>query len=142
MGVNKRAIKAMFPRDKWRIVRGDTVYLDAGKDQGQTGVVTKVIRDNKVPRAIVQGRNLVREAAATPALVFRGSVFASVTCCLLRLDKATGVAALTKSAKHISYELAHDLLPGRSARDSDHSFVAGQAGDQADQGQSRGCRVC
>ena len=59
MGINKRAIKAMFPRDKWRILRGDTVYIDAGKDKGQTGTVTKVLRDEKVPKAVIQGRNLV-----------------------------------------------------------------------------------
>lgn len=58
MGINKRAIKAMFPRDKWRVLRGDTVYIAAGRDKGQTGVVTKVIRDRKIPKAFVEGRNL------------------------------------------------------------------------------------
>ena len=60
MGVNKRAIKAMFPKEKWKIVRGDKVVITAGKDKGQTGIVTKVIRDEKIPQVIVEGRNLVR----------------------------------------------------------------------------------
>lgn len=69
MGINKRAIKAMFPRDKWRVLRGDTVYIAAGRDKGQTGVVTKVIRDRKIPKAFVEGRNLVRSAQRTAELV-------------------------------------------------------------------------
>ena len=59
MGVNKRAIKAMFPKDKWKILRGDKVVITAGKDKGQTGIVSKVIRDEKIPKVIVEGRNLV-----------------------------------------------------------------------------------
>ena len=59
MGVVKKAIKAMFPSNKWNILRGDTVKILAGKDRGQTGTVTKVIRDNKIPRVIVEGLNLV-----------------------------------------------------------------------------------
>ena len=61
MGINRRAIKAMFPSEKWRILRGDTVYIAAGKDKGQTGTVTKVIRVTKIPKALVSGRNLVRD---------------------------------------------------------------------------------
>ncbi len=60
MGVNKKAIRAMFDKDKWKILRGDKVVITAGKDKGQTGIVTKVIRDEKIPRVIVEGRNLVR----------------------------------------------------------------------------------
>ena len=59
MGVNKTAIKAMFPKDKWKILRGDKVVITAGKDKGQTGIVSKVIRDEKIPKVIVEGRNLV-----------------------------------------------------------------------------------
>ena len=64
MGVNKRAIKAMFPKEKWKIVRGDKVVITAGKDKGQTGIVTKVIRDDKIPQVIVEGRNLVRTSSS------------------------------------------------------------------------------
>ena len=60
MGVNRKAIKSMFERNKWRILRGDTVMVVAGPDKHQTGVVTKVIRDKKVPRVLVEGLNLVR----------------------------------------------------------------------------------
>lgn len=60
MGVNKKAIKAMFSKEKWKILRGDKVVITAGKDKGQAGIVTKVIRDEKIPRVIVEGRNLVR----------------------------------------------------------------------------------
>eukprot|EP00873_Tetraselmis_striata_P013923 jgi/Tetstr1/434187/TSEL_023298.t1 len=43
----------------WRILRGDTVYINTGKDKGLTGTVTKVIRDIYNPRVIVEGRNMV-----------------------------------------------------------------------------------
>ena len=59
MGVVRKALKAMFPRDKWHILRGDSVKVLAGKDKGQQGVVTKVIRDPKQPRVVVEGLNLV-----------------------------------------------------------------------------------
>ncbi|CAK0735740.1 hypothetical protein CVIRNUC_000631 [Coccomyxa viridis] len=62
MGVNKKAIRAMFDKDKWKILRGDKVVITAGKDKGQTGIVTKVIRDEKIPRVIVEGRNLNKRA--------------------------------------------------------------------------------
>lgn len=60
MGVVKKAIKSMFTRGKWKILRGDTVQIMAGKDKGQNGTVSKVIRDEKVPRVIVEGRNLAK----------------------------------------------------------------------------------
>lgn len=60
MGVNKKAIRAMFPKEKWKILRGDKVVITAGKDKGQTGIVTKVIRDERIPKVIVEGRNLVQ----------------------------------------------------------------------------------
>ena len=49
----------MFERNKWKILRGDKVVIIAGKDKGETGIVSKVIRDDKIPRVIVEGRNLV-----------------------------------------------------------------------------------
>lgn len=60
MGIKKRAIKSMFQSGKYKILRGDKVIITAGKDKGQTGIVSKVIRDEKIPRVIVEGRNLVR----------------------------------------------------------------------------------
>lgn len=69
MGVNKKAIRAMFPKEKWKILRGDKVVITAGKDKGQTGIVTKVIRDERIPKVIVEGRNLV-ELHTSPALIF------------------------------------------------------------------------
>ena len=60
MGVNRKAIKSMFQRNKWKILRGDKVVITAGKDKGESGIVSKVIRDEKIPRVIVEGRNLVR----------------------------------------------------------------------------------
>jgi ribosomal protein S4E len=59
MGGFKGAIKSMFQRGKWKILRGDKVLITAGKDRGETGTVTKVIRDEKRPRVIVEGLNLV-----------------------------------------------------------------------------------
>ena len=84
MGVNKKAIKAMFPKEKWKIVRGDKVVITAGKDKGQTGIVTKVIRDEKIPQVIVEGRNLVRASSSqtltSPTKSYLGRCAAS--CCL------------------------------------------------------------
>lgn len=65
MGVNKKAIKSMFQRNKWKILRGDKVVITAGKDKGETGIVSRVIRDDKIPRVIVEGRNLVSTHLAT-----------------------------------------------------------------------------
>lgn len=59
MAVWRRAVKPMFDRNKWKILRGDQVMITTGKDSGQTGTVTKVIRDRKFPRVIVEGLNLV-----------------------------------------------------------------------------------
>lgn len=59
MGVNRKAIKSMFSKDKWKILRGDKVVITAGRDKGQSGIVKKVIRDDKIPRVVVEGRNLV-----------------------------------------------------------------------------------
>lgn len=49
----------MFPRGKWKILRGDSVVITAGKDAGQTGVISKVHRDEKKPGVTVKGLNLV-----------------------------------------------------------------------------------
>ena len=49
----------MFDRNKWKILRGDTVMIRSGKDAGEMGTVTKVIRDDTFPRVIVEGLNLV-----------------------------------------------------------------------------------
>lgn len=60
MGKVRAAMQAMFLRNKWKILRGDKVVLLAGKDKGEVGTVMKVIRDEKFPRVIVEGLNLVR----------------------------------------------------------------------------------
>jgi len=62
MAVWRRAVKPMFARNKWRILRGDQVMITSGKDSGQIGTVTKVIRDERFPRVVVEGLNLVRFA--------------------------------------------------------------------------------
>ncbi len=59
MGLHRKAIKAMFPKGKWKILRGDSVMITAGKDAGQTGVISKVHRDLKKPGVTVKGLNLV-----------------------------------------------------------------------------------
>lgn len=60
MGVIRKAIAPQFQRGKWKVLRGDLVHITAGKDKGQQGVIAKVIRDDRIPRVIVEGRNLVR----------------------------------------------------------------------------------
>jgi large subunit ribosomal protein L24 len=62
MGLHRKALKDMFATHRWHIVRGDTVIIRAGKDKGQVGVVTKVVRDKKQPRVVVEGRNLNKKS--------------------------------------------------------------------------------
>lgn len=59
MGVCKKALKPMFKNDKWHILRGDTVKMLCGKDKDEVGTVLRVIRDEKIPRVVVSGLNLV-----------------------------------------------------------------------------------
>jgi len=59
MGKLRKVFQSMFERGKWKILRGDKVIITAGKDRGQVGTVTKVIRDEKFPRVLVEGLNLV-----------------------------------------------------------------------------------
>ena len=59
MGIPKKTIRPMFKKDKWKILRGDTVMITAGKDRGRTGTVSRVIRDSRKPLVVVEGLNLV-----------------------------------------------------------------------------------
>ncbi|KAG0233924.1 translation protein SH3-like domain-containing protein [Mortierella sp. GBAus27b] len=52
--------KYVAPQDlikRWRIVRGDEVYITSGKEKGKTGVVKKVLRD--LNSLLVTERNMV-----------------------------------------------------------------------------------
>jgi large subunit ribosomal protein L24 len=62
MGVFRRGFTRMFDRNKWKILRGDTVVVTAGKDRGQRGVVLRVVRDDRFPRVVVEGLNLSKRA--------------------------------------------------------------------------------
>jgi len=97
MGVNKRAIKAMFPKDKWKILRGDKVVITAGKDKGQTGIVSKVIRDEKIPKVIVEGRNLNKRA-------------------IKRTEENPGGLISIESPLHYSNVMLADPVTGRPVR--------------------------
>lgn len=57
MGARGR-IKPMFTKNKWKILRGDTIQVLSGKDKGAQGTVIKVIRDEQRPRVLVEGVNL------------------------------------------------------------------------------------
>ena len=59
MGLHRKALQPMFLRNKWKILRGDTVMITKGKDAGQQGLVSKVNRDTKKPSVMVKGMNLV-----------------------------------------------------------------------------------
>lgn len=61
MGLHRKAIKSMFPRNKWKVLRGDSVVITSGKDAGQTGIVSKVHRDLKKPGVTVKGLNLFKK---------------------------------------------------------------------------------
>ena len=45
---------------KWHIKKGDTVYVNAGKDKGKTGKVLKVLVEKQ--RAVVEGVNIVSKS--------------------------------------------------------------------------------
>jgi large subunit ribosomal protein L24 len=62
MGVFRRGFTRMFDRNKWKILRGDTVVVTAGKDRGQRGVVLRIVRDDRFPRVVVEGLNLSKRA--------------------------------------------------------------------------------
>ena len=59
MGRHRKGLQLMFPKGQWKLLRGDSVIIKAGKDAGQTGIISKVHRDNKKPGVIVKGMNLV-----------------------------------------------------------------------------------
>ncbi|GLI64386.1 hypothetical protein VaNZ11_007652, partial [Volvox africanus] len=60
-----RAIRPMFKTDRWRICRDDVVYILSGPDKGKTGKVLEVVKDQRVPRVIVEGRNLRKKKIRT-----------------------------------------------------------------------------
>ncbi|GLC42094.1 hypothetical protein PLESTB_000630000 [Pleodorina starrii] len=60
-----RAIRPMFKTDRWRICRDDIVYILSGPDKGKTGKVLEVFKDPRVPRVIVEGRNLRKKKVRT-----------------------------------------------------------------------------
>ena len=76
MGRHRKAMKSMFPRGQWKLLRGDNVIIKAGKDAGQTGIISKVHRDNKNPGVIVKGMNLV---------MMRLSVYGTKNCIRTRM---------------------------------------------------------
>ena len=58
MGARTKAAKALATR-AWRVLRGDTVVITAGRDKGLTGTVTRVLRKRR--KVVVEGRNLVKK---------------------------------------------------------------------------------
>lgn len=57
---------------KLHIKKGDTVYVNTGKDRGQTGTVLKVlVKEN---RAIVEGVNLVSKSTKPSAANPQGGI--------------------------------------------------------------------
>ena len=66
--------------------------ITAGKDEGQTGIVSKVHRDSKEPGVIVKGMNLV-------------PVQAELFCALLTM--CTGLCPLAESALLAAVQKAH-----------------------------------
>lgn len=93
MGVLKKAIKPQFLRGKWKILRGDTVHITVGKDKGQLGTVSKVIRDDRMPRVIVEGRNLVSACFELRRIMFTSSADSATMQLHIRvLNAAANVA--------------------------------------------------
>jgi large subunit ribosomal protein L24 len=57
---------------KLHIKKGDTVYVNAGKDKGKTGKVTKVFVEKQ--RAIVEGLNMVSKSQKPSAQNPQGGI--------------------------------------------------------------------
>ena len=57
---------------KLHIKKGDTVYVNAGKDKGQTGKVLKVLVEEQ--RAIVEGLNMVSKSTKPSAKAPQGGI--------------------------------------------------------------------
>ncbi len=57
---------------KLHIKKGDTVYVNAGNDKGQTGTVLKVLV--KEQRAIVEGLNMVSKSQKPSAKYPQGGI--------------------------------------------------------------------
>ena len=57
---------------KLHIKKGDTVFVNAGKNKGQTGKVLKVLVDKQ--RAIVEGLNMVSKSAKPSAQNPQGGI--------------------------------------------------------------------
>jgi large subunit ribosomal protein L24 len=67
----KKAPLDLIPQ--WRVVRGDTVVLLAGRDKDKKGKVVRVLRDKN--RVVVEGLNLVREGQGErPSVASLGAV--------------------------------------------------------------------
>lgn len=57
---------------KFRIKKGDTVYVNAGNDKGKTGKVLSVIRDKD--RVLVEGVNIVSKHTKPSAKAPQGGI--------------------------------------------------------------------
>lgn len=51
-------------RSSWRLRVGDLVQVMTGKDKGKQGEVLTVIHDQRFPRVIVSGVNMVSNCAS------------------------------------------------------------------------------
>lgn len=49
----------MFETGRWRIFRGDEVFINNGPHANMSGKVLEVIKDKRVPQVLVEGVNLV-----------------------------------------------------------------------------------
>ncbi|MEE9252947.1 MAG: 50S ribosomal protein L24 [Thermodesulfobacteriota bacterium] len=61
MPSRSKSVKASSFRRKFSIKKGDTVYVNAGKEKGRTGKVLSVLRDKNA--AIVEKLNIVKRHA-------------------------------------------------------------------------------
>ena len=57
---------------KLHIKKGDTVFVNAGKDKGKTGTVLRIIVDKQ--RAVVEGVNIVKKSTKPSAAHPQGGI--------------------------------------------------------------------
>ncbi|KAK9835010.1 hypothetical protein WJX81_003857 [Elliptochloris bilobata] len=101
----------MFETNRWKIVRGDTVMIMAGKEKGQIGTVLEVLRDKARPKVKVEGRNLCMKSFRTE----EGPTLLSVEA-PLHYSNVQHVDPITGKAVRIGYKYLEDGTKVRFTR--------------------------
>ena len=100
---------------KFNIIKGDTVYVNAGNDKGKTGKVLEVIREKD--RVIVEGVNMVSKHTKPSPKAPQGGILKQEAP--IHISNVNLIDAAGKPTK-----VAHKVVDGKKVR------VAKTTGDQ------------